>query len=193
MDCKRHFGTALGAAPTGEFLTEQELDLLMSGQDYLSRVRFALHHLTVGTRTACCSSISRRSLDDGVEDEGKLAVEQFMQAYFRNVQAVSHVSALLIDIYQKTLLQAEASSSTVIDEDFELIDDRISARHAAVLRRTPPIYSGCLSLSGETDESKESTQTTRLCEHRPTSLMRPFATTPSIGVFSEMCCRHPSP
>ena len=60
-----------------------------------------------------------------------------MQAYFRNVQAVSHVSALLIDIYQKTLLQAETASSTVIDEDFELIDDRISARNAAVFAQNP--------------------------------------------------------
>ncbi|MEC8439511.1 MAG: nucleotidyltransferase domain-containing protein, partial [Pseudomonadota bacterium] len=135
---KRHFGTALEQLPTGEFLTEQELDLLMSGQDYLSRVRFALHHLTGRDEDRLLfehqQTLARRW---GFEDEGKLAVEQFMQAYFRNVQAVSHVSALLIDIYQKTLLQAEASSSTVIDEDFELIDDRISARHAAVFTQNP--------------------------------------------------------
>ena len=135
---KRHFGTALEQLPKGDFLTEQELGLLMSGQDYLSRVRFALHHLTGRDEDRLLfehqQTLARRW---GFEDEGKLAVEQFMQAYFRNVQAVSHVSALLIDIYQKTLLQAEASSSTVIDEDFELIDDRISARHAAVFTRNP--------------------------------------------------------
>ena len=135
---KRHFGTALEQLPTGDFLTEQELGLLMSGQDYLSRVRFALHHLTGRDEDRLLfehqQTLARQW---GFEDEGKLAVEQFMQAYFRNVQAVSHVSALLIDIYQKTLLQAEASSSTVIDEDFELIDDRISARHAAVFSHNP--------------------------------------------------------
>ncbi len=135
---KRHFGTALEQLPTGDFLTEQELGLLMSGQDYLSRVRFALHHLTGRDEDRLLfehqQTLARQW---GFEDEGKLAVEQFMQAYFRNVQAVSHVSALLIDIYQKTLLQAEASSSTVIDEDFELIDDRISARHAAVFTQNP--------------------------------------------------------
>ena len=135
---KRHFGTALEQLPTGEFLTEQELDLLMSGQDYLSRVRFALHHLT-GRDEDRLLFEHQQTLARlwGFEDEGKLAVEQFMQAYFRNVQAVSHVSALLIDIYQKTLLQAETSSSTVIDEDFELIDDRISARHATVFSQNP--------------------------------------------------------
>ena len=135
---KRHFGTALEQLPTGDFLTEQELGLLMSGQDYLSRVRFALHHLTGRDEDRLLfehqQTLARQW---GFKDEGKLAVEQFMQAYFRNVQAVSHVSALLIDIYQKTLLQAEASSSTVIDEDFELIDDRISARHAAVFSHNP--------------------------------------------------------
>ena len=135
---KRHFGTALEQLPTGDFLTEQELGLLMSGQDYLSRVRFALHHLTGRDEDRLLFEHQQTLAREwGFEDEGKLAVEQFMQAYFRNVQAVSHVSALLIDIYQKTLLQAEASSSTVIDEDFELIDDRISARHAAVFSHNP--------------------------------------------------------
>ena len=130
---RRHFGTALEQLPTGEFLTEQELDLLMSGQDYLSRVRFALHHLTGRDEDRLLfehqQTLARQW---GFEDEGKLAVEQFMQAYFRNVQAVSHVSALLIDIYQKTLLKTETSSSIVIDEDFELVDDRISARCVTV-------------------------------------------------------------
>ena len=135
---RRHFGSALERLPTGEFLTEQELDLLMSGQDYLSRVRFALHHLT-GRDEDRLLFEHQQALARlwGFEDGGKLAVEQFMQAYFRNVQAVSHVSALLVDIYQKTLLQAETSSATVIDEDFELIDDRISARQATVFTHNP--------------------------------------------------------
>ncbi|MGB2422468.1 MAG: [protein-PII] uridylyltransferase [Luminiphilus sp.] len=135
---RRHFGSALERLPTGEFLTEQELDLLMSGQDYLSRVRFALHHLT-GRDEDRLLFEHQQALARlwGFEDGGKLAVEQFMQAYFRNVQAVSHVSALLVDIYQKTLLQAETSSATVIDEDFELIDDRISARRATVFTHNP--------------------------------------------------------
>ena len=135
---RRHFGSALERLPTGEFLTKQELDLLMSGQDYLSRVRFALHHLT-GRDEDRLLFEHQQTLARlwGFEDGGKLAVEQFMQAYFRNVQAVSHVSALLVDIYQKTLLQAETSSATVIDEDFELIDDRISARRATVFTHNP--------------------------------------------------------
>ena len=135
---RRHFGSALERLPTGEFLTEQELHLLMSGQDYLSRVRFALHHLT-GRDEDRLLFEHQQTLARlwGFEDGGKLAVEQFMQAYFRNVQAVSHVSALLVDIYQKTLLQAETSSATVIDEDFELIDDRISARQATVFTHNP--------------------------------------------------------
>ena len=135
---RRHFGSALERLPTGGFLTEQELDLLMSGQDYLSRVRFALHRLT-GRDEDRLLFEHQQTLARlwGFEDGGKLAVEQFMQAYFRNVQAVSHVSALLVDIYQKTLLQVETSSATVIDEDFELIDDRISARQATVFTHNP--------------------------------------------------------
>ena len=49
-----------------------------------------------------------------------------MQAYFVTCNAVSHTTALLIDIFQKTLLHSESSKAVIIDEDFELIDDRIS-------------------------------------------------------------------
>ena len=161
---RRHFGSALERLPTGEFLTEQELDLLMSGQDYLSRVRFALHHLT-GRDEDRLLFEHQQALARlwGFEDGGKLAVEQFMQAYFRNVQAVSHVSALLVDIYQKTLLQAETSSATVIDEDFELVDDRISARQATVFTHNPPNLLRLFAVIGRDKRIKRiDPETTRL-------------------------------
>lgn len=135
---RRHFGIGLDELPTGEFLTEEELALLNEGHDALSRVRFALHAKTGREEDRLLFEHQQTLAKQwGFEDHGKLAVEQFMQAYFRNVQAVSHTTALLIDIFQKTLLHNEASASVIIDEDFELIDDRISARHEAVFSANP--------------------------------------------------------
>ena len=108
------------------------------GHDALSRVRFALHAKTGREEDRLLFEHQQTLAKQwGFEDHGKLAVEQFMQAYFRNVQAVSHTTALLIDIFQKTLLHNEASASVIIDEDFELIDERISARHEAVFSANP--------------------------------------------------------
>ena len=135
---RRHFGIGLDELPTGEFLTEEELALLNEGHDALSRVRFALHAKTGREEDRLLFEHQQTLAKQwGFEDHGKLAVEQFMQAYCRNVQAVSHTTALLIDIFQKTLLHNEASASVIIDEDFELIDDRISARHEAVFSTNP--------------------------------------------------------
>lgn len=135
---RRHFGIGLDELPTGEFLTEEELALLNEGHDALSRVRFALHAKTGREEDRLLFEHQQTLAKQwGFEDHGKLAVEQFMQAYFRNVQAVSHTTALLIDIFQKTLLHNEASASVIIDEDFELIDDRISARHETVFSANP--------------------------------------------------------
>ena len=135
---KRHFGATLDILPVGEFLTEQELALLNEGQDYLSRVRFALHRLTGREEDRLLFEHQQALAREwGFEDGGKLAVEQFMQAYFRNVQAVSHVSALLIDIYEKTLLHPAPQKATPVDDDFELLGDRISARHEKVFVNNP--------------------------------------------------------
>ena len=161
---RRHFGIHLDELPTGEFLSQEELALLTEGHDYLSRVRFALHAQT-GREEDRLLFEHQQTLSKqwGFEDEGKLAVEQFMQAYFRNVQAVSHTTALLIDIFQKTLLHNEASTTLIIDEDFKLIDDRISAQHPDVFSKKPYNLLRIFSVIGRDERVKRiDPETTRL-------------------------------
>lgn len=161
---RRHFGINLDELPKGEFLSEEEIALLDEGHDYLSRVRFALHAQT-GREEDRLLFEHQQTLAKlwGFEDHGKLAVEQFMQAYFRNVQAVSHTTALLIDIFQKTLLNTEASPAIIIDEDFELIDERISARHPNVFSDKPSNLLRIFSVIGRDDRVKRiDPETTRL-------------------------------
>lgn len=161
---RRRFGIGLDELPTGEFLTEEELALLNEGHDALSRVRFALHAKTGREEDRLLFEHQQTLAKQwGFEDHGKLAVEQFMQAYFRNVQAVSHTTALLIDIFQKTLLHNEASASVIIDEDFELIDERISARHEAVFSANPSNLLRMFSVIGRDSRIKRiDPETTRL-------------------------------
>lgn len=161
---RRHFGINLDELPKGEFLSEEELALLSEGHDYLSRIRFALHAQT-GREEDRLLFEHQQTLSKkwGFEDHGKLAVEQFMQAYFRNVQAISHTTALLIDIFQKTLLHNEASTAIIIDKDFELIDGRIAARHDKVFSDTPSNLLRIFSVIGRDDCIKRiDPETTRL-------------------------------
>lgn len=161
---RRHFGAGLDELPMGEFLTEEELALLNEGHDHLSRVRFALHVKTGREEDRLLFEHQQTLCKDwGFEDHGKLAVEQFMQAYFRNVQAVSHTTALLIDIFQKIVLDNNSPSSIIIDEDFELIDERISARHEKVFLDNPSNLLRIFSVIARDDRIKRiDPETTRL-------------------------------
>lgn len=161
---RRHFGAGLDELPMGEFLTEEELALLNEGHDHLSRVRFALHVKTGREEDRLLFEHQQTLCKDwGFEDHGKLAVEQFMQAYFRNVQAVSHTTALLIDIFQKIVLDNTSPSSIIIDEDFELIDERISARHEKVFLDNPSNLLRIFSVIARDDRIKRiDPETTRL-------------------------------
>ena len=135
---QRHFGCSINELPTGEFLTVEERGQLAAGKDFLSRVRAALHIMT-GRDEDRLLFEHQRSLASlwGFEDEAKLGVEQFMQLYFRQVQSVVHLTDLLNTIFDQKLLHDCESPPVIIDEDFELIDERIAARRDNVFSDKP--------------------------------------------------------
>ena len=135
---QRHFGCSINELPTGEFLSVEERGQLAAGKDFLSRVRAALHIMT-GRDEDRLLFEHQRSLASlwGFEDEAKLGVEQFMQLYFRQVQSVVHLTDLLNTIFDQKLLHDCESPPVIIDEDFELIDERIAARRDNVFSDKP--------------------------------------------------------
>ncbi|MCH1553363.1 MAG: [protein-PII] uridylyltransferase, partial [Luminiphilus sp.] len=135
---QRHFGCSINELPTGEFLTVEERGQLAAGKDFLSRVRAALHIMT-GRDEDRLLFEHQRSLASlwGFEDEAKLGVEQFMQLYFRQVQSVVHLTDLLNTIFDQKLLHDCESPPLIIDDDFELIDERIAARWDNVFSDNP--------------------------------------------------------
>ena len=135
---QRHFGCSINELPTGEFLTVEERGQLAAGKDFLSRVRAALHILT-GRDEDRLLFEHQRSLASlwGFEDEAKLGVEQFMQLYFRQVQSVVHLTDLLNSIFDQKLLHDCDAKPMPIDEDFELLDERIAARREDVFSGNP--------------------------------------------------------
>jgi [protein-PII] uridylyltransferase len=87
-------------------LTETELLALLDGQALLWRIRFALHRL-VGRREDRLLFDYQRTLarQFGYSDsEHSLAVEQFMQQYYRTVMELNRLNEMLLQLFEEVIV-----------------------------------------------------------------------------------------
>lgn len=138
---RRHFGTddfahleALG------FLTPQEHEILSDGQRFLWRVRFGLH-LRAGRSEDRLLFDHQRALAErfGYRDQaGKLAVEQFMQDYYRTVLALREVNDIVLQLYNEEILsKGKGERIRPINERFRIHNDYIEACSPRVFEDHP--------------------------------------------------------
>jgi [protein-PII] uridylyltransferase len=140
---KRHFGarTLHGLVEHG-FLTESEFADLESGQRLLWRIRFALHLLAGRAEDRLLFDHQREiaSRFGFADAEASLAVEQFMQTYYRSVMQLERLNERLLQLFQEELLFAPNDEAVAVTDDFnarhgfiETIDDGLFVRHPAAI------------------------------------------------------------
>jgi [protein-PII] uridylyltransferase len=119
----RCFGVGLGEVNDPDFLSESERDQLKNGQEFLSQVRFALHSMSGRADDRLLFDHQKRlAALWGMVDGDTLAVEQFMQVYYRWMKTLSQLNELLIEVFEHRLADAPDSDARVIDDDFEVSD-----------------------------------------------------------------------
>ncbi len=140
---KRHFGaeTLDGLAAHG-FIEARELAQLESAQSWLWRVRFALH-LVSGRREdrLLFDHQIRLARMFGYEDATyTLAVEQFMQRYYRTAMLVSWLNELLLQQFREEIVADRNAPVLPLSGDFqerdeylEAVTDDVFARHPSAL------------------------------------------------------------
>ncbi len=121
-------------------LTRREYRNLISHQQFLRRVRFALHALT-GKREDRLSFEHQKKVAEWLgyeDDENKLAVEYLMQNYYRAVMAIRNLNELFIQIFEQEYLSSQLNSeSTVLDEDFFIQNKRIGTDNPELFKQKP--------------------------------------------------------
>lgn len=138
---KRHFGVEqLHGLVSEGFLTEAEYQALYAGQCFLWDVRWALHaisgrredRLLFDHQTALAATF-------GYEDgDSNLAVEQFMQRYFRTVMELARLNEMLLQHFQEAILYAEERQTpTLINKRFQSRKGFLEVTHPNVFRRYP--------------------------------------------------------
>ena len=134
----RYFGLGLEVMNQPDFLSEIELSQLRDGKQFLSQVRFALHTISGRAEDRLLFEYQRKLATLwGIEDGDRLAVEQFMQVYYRWMQSLSQLNELLIELFEHRLDEGLEKDVRIIDADFEVSDNRIRARHDAVFSTKP--------------------------------------------------------
>ena len=137
---KRHYNSrALNLVREG-WLTEEECAELLKARDFLWEIRFALHIMTDRCEDRLLFEYQKDlARQFGVQDENiNLAVEQFMQLYYRTVMGLERLNEMLTQLFQEVALHGEdAHLVEPINEDFQAIDGFIEVRHHDVFRERP--------------------------------------------------------
>jgi [protein-PII] uridylyltransferase len=136
---KRHFGAeSLDGLARRGFITASELRRLKQAQSFLWKVRFGLHILT-GRREDRLLFDHQLKLAQifGYEDASyTLAVEQFMQRYYRTVMDASLLNELLLQLFSEAILSNEEDIRP-LNARFQVHNGSLEARRDDVFARTP--------------------------------------------------------
>jgi len=141
----RWLGRCLFAAPTFATLAERELlsareaAIAEQGEDLLSRIRFALHLAAARPEERLLFDFQRTlAAQFGFTDEHKqnLAVEQFMQGYYRAAIANERLTERFLQRCEEAL-DAPAHGIQRVSLDFIAIDGRLDCDPPELLRQRP--------------------------------------------------------
>ena len=137
---KRHFGAdSLDELVKHNFLTRSELRKLKAAQAFLWRVRFALHLLT-GRREDRILFDYQIKLAKmfGYEDATyTLAVEQFMQRYYRNAMEISLLNEMLLQLFSEAILSDPDVKPEPVNPRFQIRNGYLETVNEDVFERYP--------------------------------------------------------
>ncbi|MBA2409796.1 MAG: [protein-PII] uridylyltransferase [Gammaproteobacteria bacterium] len=138
---KRHLGaTSLHELVHHGFLGEDEYQTLASGQSFLWRVRYALHMLAGRREDRLLFDYQRTIAEQfGYADEdNNLAVEQFMQRYYRTVMELQRLNEMLLQLYKEAILYAgETDEPQWINRRFRARKGFLEVTNENIFRRYP--------------------------------------------------------
>jgi [protein-PII] uridylyltransferase len=135
---KRHFSAdSFEELVEHNYLYPNELFELLESQDYLWRMRFALHFVAGRSENRLLfdyqADVAKMM---GFGDEGKAPVERMMKRFFRIIARVTELNTMLLQHFQQAIIKKpEQSKISIINQDFELIDTLINTRNDRIFMR----------------------------------------------------------
>lgn len=138
---KRHFQTSrLEELVARGFLTAEEFQILTEGRDFLWLVRWALHMLSGREEDRLLFEHQRQlaELFGFIDSEEDLAVEKFMQLYYRWALALSELNELVVQLYDEAILRAcDPETQQPLNQRFFARNNYIDTCNDKVFRNQP--------------------------------------------------------
>ncbi|SFR50763.1 UTP--GlnB (protein PII) uridylyltransferase, GlnD [Marinobacter daqiaonensis] len=138
---KRHFGLdSIADLTRFSILTEEEHDILLSGETFLWRLRFGLQLIADRNENRLLFDHQRALAEMlGYRDEGRrLGVELMMQAYYRTVLALAELTDVILQYYDEAILQRDQETKIQpLNRRFQIRDQYIEAINSQVFAYAP--------------------------------------------------------
>ncbi|NLS13150.1 bifunctional uridylyltransferase/uridylyl-removing protein GlnD [Vibrio sp. SM6] len=193
---RRHFGaTTLLEMSRFGFLTDAEYRELVECQDFLWRVRFALHielkrydnRLTFAHQAQVAEHL-------GYVGEGNRGVEMMMKEFYRTLRRVAELNKMLLKLFDQAILQGGASEpAQILDADFQRRGALIEARKPALFQARPEtILDMFLHIANDSTIEGVSPPTLRQLRTARRRLNRFLHTIPAAREKFMALCRHPN-
>lgn len=140
-----------------EFITERELTVLREGQSLLWQIRFGLHLISGRDDDRLLFEHQQKMAAlFGYIDGDQLAVEQFMQTYYRTALRVNAICELLLQHFEEAIVRAgEREQIRPINERFqvcnnfiEVTSEDVFAKHPSALLEIFVIMGGDAAIEG---------------------------------------------
>jgi [protein-PII] uridylyltransferase len=137
---KRHFNAdSLDELVDHGFLTRSELRKLKTAQAFLWKIRFALHVLTNRREDRLLFDHQiRLAKMFGYEDATyTLAVEQFMQRYYRTAMDVSLLNEMLLQLFREAILSDANTAPVPVNSRFQIRNEYVEITNEDIFDRYP--------------------------------------------------------
>ncbi len=134
-------------------VTQEEIDVLVQARLELWKIRFALHLLTERDENRLLFEYQQQLANQfGYVDGDQLAVEQFMQHYYRVALRVNTINETLLQHFDEVIVQAGSRLQVrPLNDRFRLVNNMLEAVSEDVFRKTPSALLEMFDLIGHDD------------------------------------------
>ncbi len=176
---KHYFNVSTLAALEGKgFFTDEEYATLITGEEYLWKVRYGLHMVANRAEERLLFEYQRElAALFGYEDQdNKLAIEQFMHKYYRVVLSLRELNDVLLQFLDEAIINKDKSNTiTSLNERFQLRGNFIEVTHNKVFEETPSALLEIFVLVGKDENiSGIRASTIRLIRESRNLINQPF-------------------